>query len=80
MNRLKGKEKEMCGAIDHNAKITLINGDVFIGLCTEYTSDLDNEPDPASLTMKNPLKNGQPFAGQYVEIELPEIQTIEVLD
>ncbi len=77
---MHGKEKEMYNAQKHQAKIVLTNGDVFVGRCTELFSALDKEPDPASLIMENPLKNGQPFAGQYVEIELPDIQAIEVLD
>lgn len=80
MGRLQGKEKEMYNAQKHQAKVILMGGDIFVGRCTEFVSALDNEPDPASLIMENPMKNGQPFAGQYVEFDLPEIQTIEVLD
>lgn len=77
---LQDKEKEMYNAQKHQAKVVLTDGDVFVGHCTEFVSALDNEPDPASLIMENPMKNGQPFAGQYVEFELPDIQTIEILD
>ena len=80
MSKLQGKEKEMYNAQKHQAKVILTCGDVFVGHCTEFVSALDNEPDPASLIVKNPMKNGYPFAGQYVEIEMPDIQTIEILD
>lgn len=49
-------------------KITLRDGRVFTGRAYDYTSALDNEPDPESITISN------------VELYEPEIVSIEPID
>lgn len=49
-------------------KITLKNGKVFQGQAYDYTSALDNEPDPASITIDS------------VELYEPEIAKIELIE
>lgn len=48
-------------------KITLKNGMVFVGIAYDYTSEVDNEPDPESISIGN------------TEIFAPEILKIEVI-
>ena len=50
-----------------NVRITLKDGQVFSGLAYDYTSALDNEPDPESISV-----------GHY-ELFAPEIERIELL-
>ncbi len=50
-----------------NVKILLSNGQAFLGFAYDYTSELDNEPDPASITIGD------------VEIFEPEISSITEL-
>lgn len=47
-------------------RITLNDGAVFEGLAYDYTSALDNEPDPESIT----IKHIELFAPEIVKIEL----------
>lgn len=49
------------------ARITLKTGEVFEGLAYDYTSALDNEPDPESITI------------DHFELFAPEIAKIEIL-
>lgn len=77
---LTGMERIMYDAQKHMARITTTDGNVFTGLCTVFTPDYDNDPEVSTLTMKDPLKNGEPFIGQYVEFEVSDIKTIEHLD
>lgn len=46
-------------------KITLHNGREYSGLAYDYTSALDNEPEPASITI------------EHTELFEPEIQSIQ---
>ena len=48
-------------------KITLKDGSVFEGRAYDYTSALDNEPDPESITIDS------------IELFAPEIEKIELL-
>ena len=48
-------------------RITLKTGEVFEGMAYDYTSALDNEPDPESITIDS------------VELYAPEIEKIELL-
>ncbi len=77
---LKGMERQMYDARGHVVNIVTRSGDVFSGKCTEFTSHLDNEPEVASITLKNPNKNGKPFVGGLIEFEEPEIKEIKRLD
>lgn len=51
-----------------NVKITLKDGQVFEGRAYDYTSALDNEPDPESITIDS------------IELYEPEIKSIEPLN
>lgn len=51
-----------------NVRITLINGKVFEGFARDYTSALDNEPEPEAICI-----------GDF-ELYAPEIEKIELLD
>lgn len=48
-----------------NVRITLDDGSVFEGLAYDYTSALDNEPDPESITI------------DHTELFVDEIMSIE---
>ena len=50
-----------------NVRITLKDGSVFEGLAYDYTSALDNEPDPESITIDS------------IELFSPEIEKIELV-
>lgn len=50
-----------------NVRITLRNGQVFEGRAYDYTSALDNDPDPESIAVNN------------TELYAPEIESIELL-
>lgn len=49
-----------------NVRITLEDGQVFSGLAYDYTSAVDNEPDPESIT----INSIELFANEIVKIEL----------
>ncbi|WP_418920488.1 hypothetical protein [Anaerotignum faecicola] len=49
-------------------RITMLDGAVFEGMAYDYTSSLDNEPEPESITIDN------------IELYAPEIEKIEILD
>lgn len=49
-------------------RITMLDGAVFEGIAYDYTSSLDNEPEPESITIDS------------IELYAPEIEKIEVLD
>ena len=46
----------------------MLDGAVFEGMAYDYTSSLDNEPEPESITIDN------------IELYAPEIEKIEILD
>ena len=50
-----------------NVRITLKDGSVFEGLAYDYTSSLDNEPDPESITIDS------------IELFAPEIEKIDII-
>lgn len=50
-----------------NVRITLKDGKVFEGIAYDYTSALDNEPDPESITIDS------------IELFAPEIEKIELI-
>nr|WP_294682041.1 hypothetical protein [uncultured Anaerotignum sp.] len=49
-------------------RITMLDGAVFEGMAYDYTSSLDNEPEPESITIDS------------IELYAPEIEKIEILD
>ena len=49
-------------------RITMLDGAVFEGMAYDYTSSLDNEPEPESITIDS------------IELCAPEIEKIEILD
>ena len=49
-------------------RVTMNDGEVFEGLAYDYTSALDNDPDPESITINN------------IELYAPEIKSIELID
>lgn len=51
-----------------NVRITLKDGEIFEGFAYDYTSALDNEPDPESITV------------DHIELYAPDIAKIELLD
>ena len=51
-----------------NVRITMTDGEIFEGHAYDYTSALDNEPDPESITIDS------------IELYAPEIKKIELLD
>ena len=50
-----------------NVRITLNDGSVFEGLAYDYTSALDNEPDPESITI------------DHMELFVDEIKSIDLI-
>lgn len=56
----------------HHVKVTFKDGDVITGKVDDYTSALDNEPDPESITIR--------YCGVLIECFAPEIEKVEVLD
>ncbi|MSS96153.1 hypothetical protein FYJ53_20590 [Eubacterium sp. BL-380-WT-2B] len=76
---LSPKEKELYDSVGKRIKATIAHDDVFIGHCTEFTDAYDNEPEEASITLRDPEKNGKSFPG-LIELFLNEIKSIEVLD
>ncbi|OUN20825.1 hypothetical protein [Pseudoflavonifractor sp. An85] len=50
-----------------NVRITLNDGSVFEGLAYDYTSALDNEPDPESITI------------DHTELFVDEIKSIDLI-
>lgn len=49
-------------------RVTMLDGTVFEGVAYDYTSALDNEPEPESITIDS------------IELYAPEIEKIEILD
>ena len=51
-------------------KVTCTDGQVITGEWIDWTSELDNEPDPESITVEKPW-------GEQIEIYICEIASIE---
>lgn len=76
---LTEKELKMYHSQDRQIKVTDIDGGVFTGRCTEFTSALDNVPEEASITLSSPItKDGERFPG-LLELLAHEIERIEYL-
>ena len=49
-------------------RVTCTDGEVFVGKMTDWTTALDNEPEPESITLDG-----------WLEISLPEIEKVEII-
>lgn len=56
----------------HRVKVTFKDGEVMTGKVEDYTSALDNEPDPESITIR--------YGGALIECYALEIEKVEVLE
>ncbi|MGN0134137.1 MAG: hypothetical protein ACI4AO_05365 [Anaerotignum sp.] len=56
----------------HQVRVTFKDGETMTGKVEDYTSALDNEPDPESITIR--------YCGALIECFAPEIEKVEVLD
>ena len=54
-------------------RVTLTDGAVFTGLVINYTSALDNEPDPESIT----LDTGESFVTEFLITEIAIVEIIK---
>lgn len=54
-------------------RITMIDGEVFEGFAFDYSSALDNEPDPECISIR--ISNAIEF-----ELYAPEIKKVELID
>ena len=77
---LTGIERKMYDSRGHWVKVTTTDDEVFTGYCAYFTPDYDNDPEIASISLKDSQKNGEPFPATLLELEEPEIKEIEVLD
>lgn len=78
---LKGKELEMYKAENRNVRIKCIDGDIIEGYCSEFSDAYDNdEPELASITIKNGIMNNTKKLYPLTEIYENEIETLEYID
>lgn len=63
--------KEYANWIGRKITVTCMDGDYVVGKWIDWTSELDNEPDPESITVRR-------FDGAPVEVYVHDIQTIEL--
>lgn len=77
---LTGIERKMYDSRGHWVKVTTTDDEVFTGYCAYFTPDYDNDPEIASISLKDSQKNGEPFSATLLELEEPEIKEIELLD
>lgn len=78
---LEGKELQMYQAQGKMIRVICNNGDTMEGYCSEFSSAYDNDPEEASITLRdgrriNPEKTMYPLT----EIYEFEIKKIEYLD
>lgn len=60
--------------VDKKVKVTFIDGQVIKGNVEFYTSALDNEPEPESITLRN---NSTNFLTELFRTEIAKIEVIE---
>lgn len=62
-----------------NVQIYLNDGSELFGMCTEFSSAYDNDPEEASITLHRPLKDGKelPWETEVMEHEIKEIKIID---
>lgn len=77
---LEGKELEMYQADKKKVRVKIIGSETLEGFCTEFSSAYDNDPEEASITLKNPTKveTGEKLAGS-IEVMEYEIEKIEII-
>lgn len=78
---LIGKELAMYHAENKNVKVTLTGGEILEGYCKEFSCEYDNDPEEASITLRDPVqvKTGKTLY-QSTEIFEHEIEKIEYKD
>ncbi|MCB6989270.1 Uncharacterised protein [uncultured Clostridium sp.] len=76
---LVGKELEMYQVQGKKVQIYLNDGSELVGMCTEFSSAYDNDPEEASITLHRPLKDGKelPWETEVMEHEIKEIKIID---
>lgn len=62
--------RDYANLLDEQIKVTCTDGQVLIGEWIDWTSALDNEPAPESITVEKPW-------GEQIEIYINEIQAIQ---
>lgn len=78
---LKGKELEMYQAEGKNVRVKCKNGDVLEGYCSEFSSAYDNDPEEASITLKNGKRvESNKALYPHTEVFESEIEKIEYLN
>lgn len=65
----------MARAAGKNIKVTLKDGNVIQGYCSDFTQPLDNEPEVAEIGIR---RSAEPGSG-IIAITEPEIEKIEVM-
>ncbi|WP_154520039.1 polymorphic toxin type 50 domain-containing protein [Velocimicrobium porci] len=73
---LSEKELLFYHAQGKKVRIICIDGTILEGKCTEYSTAYDNDPEEASITLKEPLKNGilLPWVTEVMEHEIKKIE------
>ena len=74
---LEGKELKMYHAEHKNIKIKCKNGDILEGYCSEFSSAYDNDPEEASITLKNG-KSVTSNKALYPHTEVFESEIVEI--
>ena len=67
------REVEMYETQGKNIKVVCTDGKEIVGFCEIFTQAIDNEPEIASITIKEVERNG------YTEILQNEIKSIEMI-
>jgi len=58
--------------VDKKVKVTLLEGDIIIGKCIDYTKAIDNDPEVDSIDLK--------IKKDIYELYENEIESIEIID
>lgn len=74
------KEKMLYNAEGKHIQVMLTNGDILEGYCSEFSSAYDNDPEEASITLKNPIrKSSGESLYPLTEVMEHEIKKIEII-
>lgn len=79
---LEGKELKMYQTQNKKVRVICKNGDILEGYCSEFSSAYDNEPEEASITLRDGRRtSSNKFEALYIltEIYESEIEEIEYL-
>ena len=77
---LEGKEAEMYRSVGNKIRVTCFDGTVLEGMCSEFSSAYDNDPEIASITLKNGIKvNDNEELYPLTEVFEIEIKRIELI-